>query len=69
MDKKTNGEKMKDIIEVLMFDCAKMQSFMKEHNLEMVEVWFSEFDRYVSRMRETLEDCDRCIEYGEEWDQ
>lgn len=66
---KTASEEIGDIIEVLMFDCAKMKTFLKERDLGMIEVWFSEFKRYVTRMEKTLEECDQRIDYGEDWDQ
>lgn len=69
MTAKTASEEIGDILGVLMFDCAKMQTFLKEHDLVMVEAWFDEIETDASRIRKILEECDRRIDYGEDWDQ
>lgn len=69
MNPKIASEEIKDILGVLMFDIVKMQSYLKEHDLGMTESWFYEIEKDVSRIRNILKECDRRLDYGEDWDQ
>lgn len=66
---KVASEEMKDATEWMSYYIGLVNESIAEHDLEKIEMRFEMVQKWTKIFSNILKDCDRRIDYGEEWDQ